>query len=219
MSGDKESMITDRGRPLRVLLVILFIVYLLLVPVWVLLLKSSCEIFYISRWQGQIFADAEMFANFTHYSNMDPTNIFWGDMILNVAAFVPFGIYLEMLFHEKPFLLKTLTMFCVSLAIEITQFVLMIGATDIVDLIANTLGGVTGLIVMRVLYHNNMIKIVLVLAILMTLIVGIEVGIHSVNIYYDIRDFYNEENYNGYLNDFQEEAELVPQMGAFSGSQ
>ena len=195
-------MVIDRGRPLRKMATVLFLIYILLVPVWVLLFKSSCEIFYIGKWNGRVIASEEMIRNFTHYANINPRRIFWGDMLLNILAFVPFGIYLEMLYHEKKAAEKILVMFLVSLAIEVTQFTLIIGATDIVDLIANTLGGIAGLLIMKLLYHNNVIKVILVIAAFITVVVAVEVGIHTVKIYNDVKDFYNEETYTEYLNVF-----------------
>ncbi len=195
-------MVIDKGRPMRKLAVALFIIYILLVPVWVLLFKSSCEVFYIGKWEGLIIANEEMICNFTRHANVNPTRIYWGDMLLNILAFVPFGIYLEMLFHDKNAFEKVLVMFLVSLAIEVTQFTLILGATDVVDLIANTLGGIAGLLIMKMLYHDRIIKVVLVLAVFITAVTAIEVGIHTVRIYHDVSDFYNEETYEEYLNAF-----------------
>jgi len=202
-------MIIDKGQPYRKLLVALFIIYLLLIPVWVLLLKSSCEIFYIGKWKGQIFASEEMIRNFSHYANLNPFKIFREDMLLNVAAFIPFGIYLEMLYHDKSFVKKTLTMALVSLAIEITQFTLLLGATDIVDLWANTLGGIIGLLLMRILYNDKGIKAVLIAAIFVTVIVAVGVGIKSVKIYRDVKFFYDELEKEEQLSGFPEYEEPV----------
>ena len=186
------TMVIDKGRPFRKLAVTLFIIYLLLIPVWVLLLKSSCEIFYIARWQGHIIADEEMIRNISHYANLNPFKIFRNDMLLNVAAFIPFGIYLEMLYHDKSAAKKILTMALVSLMIEITQFTLLLGATDVVDLWANTLGGVIGLLLMKILYNDKAIKAILIAAVFVTAFVAIAVGIQSVKVYRDVKYFYDE---------------------------
>lgn len=60
----------------------------------------------------------------------------------NVAIFVPFGVYLKMLKFKN-----TEVIICgagFSLTLEILQFVLGIGATDITDVITNTLGTAVG---------------------------------------------------------------------------
>ena len=68
-----------------------------------------------------------------------------GEMVLNVLAFVPLGLYASMLlvrWHWGKILL-----FCCgfSVLIESIQFALAIGAFDITDIITNTSGGLTGL--------------------------------------------------------------------------
>lgn len=67
------------------------------------------------------------------------------EIIGNVFVFIPFGVFMGTLFPEKPFYLKILPAFFASLAFEILQYLFAIGATDITDLITNTLGGLIGL--------------------------------------------------------------------------
>ena len=74
----------------------------------------------------------------------------WG----NVLMFIPAGIYL-MLLRTKRSMPKTfLTIFIFSLTVEIIQFIFGLGASDIDDVILNSLGGVIGIII----YHF-MVKI------------------------------------------------------------
>lgn len=73
------------------------------------------------------------------------------EIIANVAAFIPFGIFIGMLSEKTSFLRKIAPIFFVSLGIEITQFVFSIGATDITDLLMNTLGGAIGISIFTVL--------------------------------------------------------------------
>src|SRR5438045_4787301 len=69
------------------------------------------------------------------------------EMIANVVAFIPFGVMLGVNFKQVLFRNKIAVIFAFSLAVEIFQYALAIGATDITDLIMNTLGGFMGLAV------------------------------------------------------------------------
>lgn len=55
------------------------------------------------------------------------------------------GIYLQMLFPKSKFQTKLLMIAGTSLCLEIAQYVLAVGRTDITDLITNTAGGFLGL--------------------------------------------------------------------------
>ena len=197
-------MITDRDRPLRYLIFLLFIIYLIMIPVWVMFFKSETSIFFKQYWETKQFADTYMLDHFTEYANVNPLRIKVGDMVLNVIAFVPFGIYLDMLYHDHAVISKIMGMVFVSLMIEVFQFSLMFGSTDIVDLISNTLGGVIGLLIMRRIYSDKSVKIMLVIALVLTIVVALEIGIHTVNAYYSLADYYNSEQYELYLEKVQE---------------
>ena len=67
-----------------------------------------------------------------------------GEIFYNVLAFMPFGIYISMLKPSWSFLKKIVQIAGVSLLFEVLQFSFAIGASDITDLIGNTLGGMIG---------------------------------------------------------------------------
>ena len=67
------------------------------------------------------------------------------EMIANIVAFIPFGVMLGVNFKQVLFKHKIAIIFAFSLAAEFTQYALGIGASDITDIIMNTLGGFTGL--------------------------------------------------------------------------
>ncbi len=80
------------------------------------------------------------------------------EIILNVVAFVPFGVFAYALWQEKSFLSQILPVFLTSLGFEVIQFIFAIGATDITDLITNTSGGVIGIgiaFVLSKIFKNN----------------------------------------------------------------
>ena len=75
------------------------------------------------------------------------------NIIGNVVAFIPFGIFLPVLSHRRIKLIATtLYSFSLSLAIELTQLITMVGSCDVDDLILNCLGGLTGYIIYAVWY-------------------------------------------------------------------
>ena len=71
------------------------------------------------------------------------------EMIDNLAVFIPFGLLLGVVFKQTSLLRKLTFIFIFSFAVEIIQFVLAIGRTDITDIITNTLGGLIGLALYR----------------------------------------------------------------------
>lgn len=80
------------------------------------------------------------------------------EIILNVFAFVPFGVFAYALWQEKSFLSQIIPIFLTSLGFEVIQFIFAIGATDITDLITNTLGGIIGIgiaFVISRIFKNN----------------------------------------------------------------
>lgn len=69
----------------------------------------------------------------------------FGEIIDNALAFIPFGVFAGVLWGNGSFLKKIAPVFLVSFAFETLQYVLAIGASDMTDLLANTLGGCAGL--------------------------------------------------------------------------
>lgn len=64
--------------------------------------------------------------------------------ILNVLIFIPLGIYTEILFTKWALLKKIGLFFALSFLIESLQFIGRIGASDVTDILNNTLGGILG---------------------------------------------------------------------------
>ncbi|NFI56020.1 VanZ family protein [Clostridium botulinum] len=71
----------------------------------------------------------------------------------NILVFVPFGLYVSMLKNNWSFLKKVAPIAGVSLLYEVLQFILAIGASDITDLIGNTLGGIIGIAIYLVFHR------------------------------------------------------------------
>lgn len=73
--------------------------------------------------------------------------IAFSEIIMNVVIFVPLGIYVGILFKRWATLKKLFFFFLISLICEVAQFIFGIGASDITDIINNTLGGIIGLMI------------------------------------------------------------------------
>jgi glycopeptide antibiotics resistance protein len=78
--------------------------------------------------------------------NLNPFMGHMREMIDNFIVFIPFGLLLSINFKQVAFWKKLAFISVFSLAIEIIQFALAIGVTDITDVAMNTLGGLFGLI-------------------------------------------------------------------------
>ncbi|HEL7744588.1 TPA: glycopeptide resistance protein VanZ1, partial [Clostridioides difficile] len=152
----------------------LFIVYIIILT-WIILFKlqfdiSSLETMNLRSINLVPFAGSLIINNRVDIS----------EIILNVAIFVPFGIYVCMLKEEWRFIKKVIPIFITSLAFETFQYIFALGASDITDLIGNTLGGIIGIAVFMLLskiFKNNTIKIINVLALIVTIIVVLFLGL------------------------------------------
>lgn len=85
------------------------------------------------------------------------------EIIYNMLVFVPLGVYVQMIKPDWPFFIKLLPSFCLSFLFESLQYIFSIGASDITDLIDNTLGGMIGIgfcIIMKKLFKKSHITVI-----------------------------------------------------------
>ena len=67
------------------------------------------------------------------------------EVVLNILLFVPFGVYLGLLAPAWPWWRSAAAVAGASLAMEVVQYVLAVGSSDVTDLVTNTAGGLAGL--------------------------------------------------------------------------
>ena len=151
---------------------ILFAIYFLIL-VWILLFKMSFSLdeLYKSRSINLIPFMGSVVVNGRIYIN---------EIIDNILVFIPIGIYICMLKEDWSILRKISVGFFISLGIEVLQFILAIGATDITDLIGNTLGGIIGIGVFYLfskLFKNKTNKIINILALISTILLIVIISI------------------------------------------
>lgn len=154
------------------LTLILFVIYLVILT-WIIVFKMQftlADLGYYRKinlipFQGSVIVN----------NRLDMSEI-----IMNVLAFVPLGIYLSMLEPRESFIRKLLPVFFVSLTYEVMQYVLGVGASDITDLITNTSGGAVGIVVFYCFekgFKEKAVKILNILALCGTVLLIIFIGI------------------------------------------
>lgn len=105
----------------------------------------------------------------------------YNEIIYNVLVFVPLGIFLCMLANKKSFAHLVVPIVLLSLFYEVVQYIFAIGASDITDLIANSLGGVIGIGVFYVfhkLFKDNVNKVLNTTALVFALILAAALGLY-----------------------------------------
>jgi len=97
----------------------------------------------------------------------------FGEIRLNILAFIPLGIYIRMLKPAWSFAKKVLAIAGLTVVFELTQFIFAIGRADVTDLISNTLGGLIGIGVYALLFRvlkDRTNKVVNILAAIFTIL-------------------------------------------------
>lgn len=75
------------------------------------------------------------------------------NLLGNIVAFVPFGLFLPFLSRKsRSFCKVSLLSFEVSLFVEIIQLVTRVGSCDVDDVILNTLGGMIGYLCFKIIF-------------------------------------------------------------------
>lgn len=117
-------------------MLVLYVVVLL----WLVLFKLKVHIF-------SVFHHHYRSLNLIPFAapSMVHGEIGYGEMVYNCLFFIPFGLLLNVNFKQIKFLPKLAFILVFSISVEVVQYIFAIGATDITDVIMNTLGGFIGL--------------------------------------------------------------------------
>lgn len=139
----------------------LFAVYLIILT-WVILFKMQTDV-------SEMFRMRFRSINLIPFRGSAIVNgrVDLSEIVLNILAFVPVGVYVAMLKEDWNVIQKAAPACFISLAYETAQYVLGVGASDITDLLGNTLGGVIGVFVYFLLskmFKQHTKKIVSILA-------------------------------------------------------
>ena len=67
------------------------------------------------------------------------------EIMMNVVVFIPLGVYVQLFNPKRSIWYRIFPAFLLSLTYECIQYAFAIGASDITDLLMNTLGGMIGI--------------------------------------------------------------------------
>lgn len=153
---------------------VLLVIYVIILS-WIILFKMQFNIFLLHDTSLRSI-------NFIPFAGSLIVNgkVELSEIILNVIVFIPFGVYMSMLFQNWGFFRKIVPIFTVSLLYEGMQYILAIGASDITDLIGNTLGGAIGIAIYNILQRilgKRTIKILNILAFIGTILIILFLGL------------------------------------------
>lgn len=127
----------NKRNRLDLLSTVVLAIYLILL-LWLVLFKFSFDIISVLQdHQSRGF-------------NLIPFTGQLKEMVSNLIVFVPFGLLLGSNFKQITLWQKLAIISIFSVAVEMIQFVLAIGITDITDVAMNTLGGLAGLLLYKI---------------------------------------------------------------------
>ncbi len=140
-----------RNKLFRMLEILLFTAYLAVL----------CYFLFFADRMGRTFSERVYHYNLMPFKEISRfwtyrhTLGFWSvmlNLVGNVAAFIPFGMFLPRLFFScRKFILTVFLAFEFSLFVEIIQLVWKVGSFDVDDILLNTLGGAAGFVIYRIL--------------------------------------------------------------------
>lgn len=131
-----------------------FAFYLVLL-LWLLLFKNvSIPQLFTGNYQPRRTVNFIPFATIADYifgNTGVSKSVVWNNILGNIFAFVPLGLYLQMIKRENTIKKGVMQILLISLLVEILQLAFGIGAGDVDDIILNTLGGLLGIICYQLL--------------------------------------------------------------------
>lgn len=141
--------------------------YLVLL-VWIILFKLQFSIADLDRMRE---------INLIPFYYKEEVSFHATEVLENVLIFVPFGIYLCLIFKKLRFSGKLFLIAGMSVLLELCQYVLAVGRSDVTDLITNVSGGLIGVFLYNTivrLFHNQkrVDQIIIISATIVTVIVG-----------------------------------------------
>ena len=146
---EEKAFVAERGadvthkRELAVIRV-LFLIYCLL-TVWIILFKMADS---PADLPALVKPRSINWIPF-YYQELSGTRFHRTEVLSNLAVFIPFGLYAKMLgAGNRRTVLYGLAF---SFTLELCQFVFRLGASDVTDLITNTLGALAGVCLYAVL--------------------------------------------------------------------
>lgn len=147
---------------------LLFAIYMVLL-IWAILFKMELSIHELETIRSINLIPF-------YYENEVGMNFHLKEVVENALIFIPLGIYLCMLTHSLSFKTKLFIILLTSSLLEIFQYVLSVGRTDITDVITNTCGGIIGIglygLAVKIFHGKKQAdKIITIFAVIVTVVV------------------------------------------------
>ncbi len=121
----------------------------LLTLLWLILFKLSYDI-------SSILANYQTRSlNLIPFVDLGQTGL--SETVSNFVTFIPFGLLLSLNFKKAALWRLLIVVFVFSMGVETLQFIFAIGTTDATDVVTNTLGGLVGLVLYRLV--NKVVKV------------------------------------------------------------
>ena len=146
---------------------IVFSVYFILL-IWLVLFKFATDLSEIPSMRS---------INLIPFHYDQETSGHLKEVIYNIIVFVPLGVYVQIFRENWKKSMKCLFIFSTSFLFEIVQFIFAIGASDITDLIGNTIGGIVGILFYRMLKKFMPEKCIFIINVLGLLIELVAIGL------------------------------------------
>lgn len=188
---------------LKRLSIIIFIIYILLL-FWVIMFKcnliTSFTDTYLFFKDFTIMERIEFhlipFKDYVEGPFISQINNIIQDDILNLALFIPLGLYLTYFLKHQRLVKVILISFILSSFFEIFQLFSLIGSFSTKDVITNTLGGLIGYFVCKIIIkeHNsttkikilNIISIIVIILFIPVVIYAVLNTVKYIDLYIDI---------------------------------
>lgn len=133
----------------RLLCILLFIVYFAVLFYFLFFAESMGRTYSERDYHYNLIPFREIKRFITHCEVLGLETVIL-NIVGNVMAFLPFGIFLPIISkHCRIFWFTLLYSFELSLLVELIQLVTKVGSFDVDDILLNTLGGVIGYLVYR----------------------------------------------------------------------
>lgn len=157
---------------LSVLLAIILVLYSIIV-IWGVILKCNQNDILARTYHAwkDLTIQERIFLNddFDTWLQKAKNGDFWNDnlltVVLNCILLLPIGLLLTYFSKSKNVLLITFYCFLISLALEIFQLFTILGSFSFTDLVTNSLGGLVGSLLYKLIYRKNRERVFLILAI------------------------------------------------------
>lgn len=124
---------------------LLFASYLLLLT-WMIVFKMDMGLGFMPRLSFRSLNLIPLAGTAVYDGVLD-----YPEILFNIFSFIPFGIYMEMLFKKASWVRNLSIILLVSFLFEVIQYSFMIGVADVTDLLANGFGGAIGINIMYIL--------------------------------------------------------------------